>query len=99
MQCPKCQHPKTDVLETRESRRRRKCRGCGEIFSTRESVVAKSKPVAVQADPATRAINTAPPAPRREFVKSARKAIEDLFELRSLGLCIDSDDAEAAGLC
>ena len=44
MRCPFCQHPDTDVLDTRKLsdgemiRRRRKCRACGRRFTTYERV-------------------------------------------------------------
>ncbi|NTU82419.1 MAG: transcriptional repressor NrdR [Chloroflexales bacterium] len=44
MRCPFCQHPDTDVLDTRKLndgemvRRRRKCRSCGRRFTTYERV-------------------------------------------------------------
>lgn len=48
MRCPFCQHPDTDVLDTRKLndgemvRRRRKCRACGRRFTTYERVESVS---------------------------------------------------------
>lgn len=48
MRCPFCQHPDTDVLDTRKLndgemiRRRRKCRSCGRRFTTYERVESVS---------------------------------------------------------
>lgn len=48
MRCPFCQHPETDVLDTRKLnegetiRRRRKCRVCGRRFTTYERVESVS---------------------------------------------------------
>jgi transcriptional repressor NrdR len=48
MRCPLCQHPDTDVLDSRKLnegeliRRRRKCRSCGRRFTTYERVESVS---------------------------------------------------------
>ena len=48
MRCPLCQHPDTDVLDSRKlnegelTRRRRKCRSCGRRFTTYERVESVS---------------------------------------------------------
>lgn len=48
MRCPFCQHPDTDVLDTRKLnegeiiRRRRKCRNCGRRFTTYERIESVS---------------------------------------------------------
>jgi transcriptional repressor NrdR len=48
MRCPFCQHPDTDVLDTRKlnegeiTRRRRKCKACGRRFTTYERVESVS---------------------------------------------------------
>jgi transcriptional repressor NrdR len=53
MVCPACDHPKSDVLETRASgdgiRRRRQCQACGERFTTHERIDRKT-PLIIKKD-------------------------------------------------
>jgi transcriptional repressor NrdR len=53
MLCPACEHPKSDVLETRSSgdgiRRRRQCQACGERFTTHERIDRKT-PLIIKKD-------------------------------------------------
>jgi len=53
MLCPTCEHPKSDVLETRASgdgiRRRRQCQACGERFTTHERIDRKT-PLIIKKD-------------------------------------------------
>jgi len=53
MLCPICEHPKSDVLETRSSgdgiRRRRQCQSCGERFTTHERIDRKT-PLVIKRD-------------------------------------------------
>ena len=96
MNCPECQHPKSEVLEKRGNRRRRKCEKCGYAFTTRETLIGGA---IQQGKQAPKKILTRIVAPVREAGLSARQAIENLNEARSLGLSIDLDDAEGLGLC
>lgn len=97
MNCPECQHPKSEVLETRGQRRRRKCLRCGCAYTTREIVVGR--PQQPPAKVARKVLARIVPVQIREAGMSARQAIENLREARSLGLSIDFDDAEGLGLC
>lgn len=53
MLCPACEHPKSDVLETRASgdgiRRRRQCQACEERFTTHERIDRKT-PLIIKKD-------------------------------------------------
>jgi transcriptional repressor NrdR len=53
MLCPACEHPKSDVLETRASgdgiRRRRQCQACNERFTTHERIDRKT-PLIIKRD-------------------------------------------------
>jgi transcriptional repressor NrdR len=53
MLCPICDHPKSDVLETRASgdgiRRRRQCQGCEHRFTTHERIDRKT-PLIIKKD-------------------------------------------------
>ncbi len=53
MLCPLCEHPKSDVLETRASgdgiRRRRQCQGCEHRFTTHERIDRKT-PLIIKKD-------------------------------------------------
>lgn len=112
MNCPECQHPKSEVLEKRGDARRRKCAQCGAIYRTNEYLDGVVPPRVLTertqthgSRPLNKARLTAERARTRisaafvETVVSARRAIEDRAEARRLGLSIDDYDAEALGLC
>ena len=81
MKCPHCQHPRSRVLETRESlsenaiRRRHACRGCGKSFTSMQRIEAfedgEWQPVTLAAVPDPQPVQVVPVAPRKRAASPA----------------------------
>lgn len=88
MKCPHCQHPRSRVLETRESlsenaiRRRHACRGCGKSFTSMQRIEAFEdgawQPVALAAVPDPQPAQVVPVAPRKRAASPAPDRLHPL---------------------